>query len=654
MNHLRHAILSFLLLTGTLHSLPAQYETVTQLKARLSTASDSERVYIYSELSKFYLRFSMKTSMEWALRAKALADSLGSDRLRAEALNRIGTVHLIFHNTDKATSYILQALRIREKLKDSIGIAYSYTNLALLYAYNRDYDKAIEYNKRSMEIKKAMGMEEKTGTNINNMGVMYSYKKDRERSLEWAYKTLEFARKYHLVSNIQDSYLNIGSSYHEMKAYDQAEKNYLIAYHMADSLRDTSALVQTLINLSALYIETNEPEKCSRYLHEAEPLVERFGDLQNLSDFYGNLAEYYRMTGHLAKAWAIKKKEIRYADSISAILSSDNIANMHSEFEAEELEYRIKTLEKSRIIKEMVLRKERRTLLALLAFFILIVLIILNVLFAIRKLDRIRHDLHRKNEQLEVANRQLAESEKKLNDMVRTKDKFFSIIAHDLINPFQPLLGLSELLVTDIDRLSDDEIRRYAGMIKESAMRSYNLLSNLLKWTQSQTGRLTYAPEQIYLWDILNEILSFYKENARIKNIHLLNHVDKDVVIYADRELLSAILRNLISNAIKFTGRNGYVKVEARQKGDMVEVIIEDNGIGIEEEKLDKLFDLETATSTKGTENEEGTGLGLILCKEFVEKNGGKIWVESRKGKGSTFHFTVPATPPDQKEKKEA
>ncbi len=621
---------------------------------QLRTATDSEKVYIYSEISKYYLRSSLERSMEWAMKAKSLADSIGSERLRAEALNRIGSVHLIFHNTNKAASYILQALRIREKLKDSAAIAYSYTNLALLYAYNMDYDKAIEYNRRSIAIKKALGLEERIGANLNNMGVMYSYKEDWEKALEWSFKHLNFAKQHHITNSIQDSYLNIGSAYHKMRKLKEAEKYYLLAYHMAGNMQDTSALVQTLINLSGVYLDMHKPYKSYHHLMMVTPIVKEYGELQNLSDYYGNLAEYYRMTGDMRKAWLNKLEEIKYKDSLKVINSSDNLSNLQSEYEAEDLEYRIQSLQKNKIIEEMMLRKERRTIWASLAFFLLVVLLILNVIFAIRRLDRIRHNLDRKNRHLEEANRQLAESEKKLNAMVRTKDKFFSIIAHDLINPFQPLLGLSELLVTDIDRLNDDEIRKYAGMIKESAMRSYNLLSNLLKWTQSQTGRLAYNPENLYLWDILEEILSFYKENARIKNIHLLNHVDKDLVVHADRELLSAILRNLISNAIKFTGRNGYIKVEAHPQGDEVEIRVQDNGIGIDEKKLKKLFELESASSTRGTENEEGSGLGLILCREFVEKNGGRIWAESKKGKGSTFRFTVPAAKSAEKKEEKA
>ncbi len=639
-----------LFLAGTM-TVSAQAFYLDSLNTRLRTANDSEKVYILSDLSRYYMRYSLLTSMKLALEAKNIADSLGSDRLRAEAINRIGSVHYLFHNNEKATAYILQALRMREKLHDSAGIAYSYTNLALIYAANNDFDKAIEYNNKSIELKKKLGLESKIGANYNNMINFYSMKGDLSEALTWGYKTLDFCKEHNQIRSIGDSYLNIGSVYHWMENYKKAEENYLVSLHIADSMNDTSAIIQNLINLSAVYLDLNSPANCYKMLKRAKPLVLKYGDPINIRDFYANLYHYYQKKGEVEKAWENMKKYSAYEDSINSGISLEKITNMQIENKAQELEFQIQTLKRDRIIKEMTLKKERRRILSFLIFFFLLIFLSIYILLSIRKLRTLKKDLSDKNRNLEEANNKLMESEKKLDSMIRTKDKFFSIIAHDLINPFQPLLGLSELLVTDIDKLGDDEIKKYAGLIKESAIRSYNLLSNLLKWTQSQTGRLSYNPDDIYLSEVIEEILSFYKENARIKNIHLLNHVDRDLIVYADRDLLSSVIRNLISNAIKFTGRNGYVKIEAKRTNGFIRVSVEDNGIGISEDKLDKLFELASATSTKGTENEEGSGLGLILCREFIEKSGGEIWVQSKPGKGTTFFFTIPC--PGKKNKKD-
>ena len=648
----KNIFLSFLLFLTGVMSLSGQTSFLDSMNARLRTADDSEKVYLYSKLSLYYLRSSLLTSMNMALRAKAIADSLGSDRLRAEAINRIGTVHYIFHNNEKATAYILQALRIREKIHDSTGIAYSYTNLALIYASNNDFDKALEYNNKSIELKKKLGMDDKLGANYNNMINFYSMKGDLDQALIWGYKTLDFTKKHNQIRSVGDSYLNIGSVYHWMKEYKKAEENYLLSLHIADSLNDTSAIVQSLINLSAVYLDLHDLPNSYKMLKRAEPMVMKYGELSNIRDYYANLYHYYQLNGNMKKAWANMKKYAAYHDSVNSWISLENITNMQIENKAQELSYQIQALQKDRIIKEMTLKKERRRIYAFLGFFFLLILLSVYILAAIRRMNKVKKDLSDKNSNLEEANAKLVESEKKLDSMIRTKDKFFSIIAHDLINPFQPLLGLSELLVTDIDRLSNEEIKKYAGLIKESAIRSFNLLSNLLKWTQSQTGRLSYNPEDIYLSAVVDEIISFYRENARIKKIHLLNHVDKDLIVYADRDLLSSILRNLISNAIKFTGHNGFVKMEAKRTNGYIRVSVEDNGVGISEDKLEKIFDLESATSTKGTENEEGSGLGLILCREFVEKSGGEIWVQSKPGKGSTFFFTIPVSEDQDKKAK--
>lgn len=229
-----------------------------------------------------------------------------------------------------------------------------------------------------------------------------------------------------------------------------------------------------------------------------------------------------------------------------------------------------------------------------------------------------------------------------LNELNQTKDKFFSIIAHDLKNPFVTLLGFSEILLSDFKELQNDEILFYINEMKKSADLSFNLLQNLLQWSRSQTGRIEYHPQLLDLKNIVQENVALVLKSAEKKNINLVLNIKVELIINADQDMINTIIRNLLTNAIKFTHKNGIICIDAISKNGFVELCIKDSGIGMNNETIDKLFRLDVSLSTSGTENETGTGLGLILCKEFVEKHGGKIWATSELGKGSTFFISLP------------
>jgi two-component system sensor histidine kinase/response regulator len=241
-----------------------------------------------------------------------------------------------------------------------------------------------------------------------------------------------------------------------------------------------------------------------------------------------------------------------------------------------------------------------------------------------------------------LAEQALAENEIRLRELNATKDKFFSIIAHDLKSPFNGILGFSNILVGQVEEKNYEGIEEYAQIIQNSSQRAMALLMNLLDWSRSQTGRMEFSPEHIEMLALINEITELLSDSAQQKTIQISRKLPRNVLAFADKDMVCTILRNLISNAIKFTHPGGQVVISAELKPDEILFSVADTGIGIKEEAIGKLFRIEANSSTKGTNNESGTGLGLILCKEFVEKHGGRIWVESEVGKGSTFCFTIP------------
>ncbi|QQS35429.1 MAG: PAS domain S-box protein [Ignavibacteriales bacterium] len=236
----------------------------------------------------------------------------------------------------------------------------------------------------------------------------------------------------------------------------------------------------------------------------------------------------------------------------------------------------------------------------------------------------------------------LLESKIKLQELNASKDKFFSIVAHDLRSPFQGLIGFSNLLLEDYKSLDREEIREFVENINNSTKNLYKLIENLLEWSRIQTGRKEYFPQKIDLYETVDSELKLLSGNAANKNISLENLISNDTRVTADKNMLTSVLENLITNSIKFTNPGGEVKVYNNHLGEMIEVVVEDNGVGIRADDLQKLLRIDQQHSTEGTAQERGTGLGLMLVKEFVEKQGGTIRIESEFGKGTKVFFTLP------------
>lgn len=246
---------------------------------------------------------------------------------------------------------------------------------------------------------------------------------------------------------------------------------------------------------------------------------------------------------------------------------------------------------------------------------------------------------HKKIKQQKETIQKQAEELKLANS---TKDRFFSIIAHDLMSPFNVLIGLSDLLKDNVESYDKEELNTLINSFHTTSIQTYTLLDNLLKWASSQSDHIVFTPETVNIAKSINQAVERAGGQAKQKAVNLFFDDNTNTCnVFADKNMLYTILRNLLSNAIKFTGK-GSISVNVRKATGFCELSITDTGVGMSKEMQSKLFDISKNSSTKGTAGESGTGLGLILCKEFVEKQGGKIWVESEENKGTKFTFTIP------------
>jgi len=267
--------------------------------------------------------------------------------------------------------------------------------------------------------------------------------------------------------------------------------------------------------------------------------------------------------------------------------------------------------------------------------------IITLIIFIYRYLLKARTNklLTAQNQEIFAANQRLTESQRLLSELNATKDKFFSIIAHDLKNPFTSLLSISEMMSKNYNTLDEEDKISSLTSFHRSARRIYELLENLLTWSRSQTGRIEFNPEDFNISNLAVECIKLFILPAEKKGITLQLNAKDNIMAYGDQEMINTVMRNLLDNAIKYSNSGQTVELDIKAEEDLIRVAVRDQGVGIQEVDLNGLFNLASQSVSKGTGGEKGTGLGLIICKEFVEKNGGKLIVKSEPGRGSTFSF---------------
>lgn len=261
----------------------------------------------------------------------------------------------------------------------------------------------------------------------------------------------------------------------------------------------------------------------------------------------------------------------------------------------------------------------------------------------LRNSNILEENLTQKSLEIEKQKNAIEKNKKELEELNATKDKFFTIIAHDLKNPFNTVIGLSELLMERYDTYNEEKIKDFIKQIHKFSKNTYLLLENLLQWAKSQTGRLSIEIEKVDIFTLVTENLNLFKGKAENKGVKLTSNVDIGMYALIDKNMIKTVIRNLISNAIKYTPKGGQVGIKASKKDEFIYVTVFDTGVGIQKENLDKIFKIDSSISTQGTDDETGTGLGLILSREFVEKNRGEISVNSEEEKGSEFTIKLPA-----------
>ena len=556
------------------------------------------------------------TTYEDAIKYFGEADSF---RCAVVYLN-LSTIHSgITGNNELALKYALIALNEFEKIKHPTYLAYCLSNIGIIYDNMEDYDKSIETYKRGLDIVKDSGNQLLITNFLNNLGEDYKKKREYDTAREYYQRSYELNNKIGYAEGIAVTLNNLGEcDYYNgdyQAALDKFEKSYMMLENMGEKIK----LPNSLNNIASAHFKLGNYAQAGI---EAEKAVKLGSEVDATLDIQNGYYTLYLVSDkkndyHKALNYYIKYETIK--DSLTSTNLNDKVAELRNRYEAEQKEKQIALLTQEQKLSDAELAKQETLT------YLLFIIIVLAAVIA--------YILYKKSRERKVINEEL----KELN---HTKDSFFSIIAHDLKGPFNSLLGISEILAEDAEEFTTEEIKKISVELNDNAKNTYMLLENLLQWASNQTGKAAFYPEIIDLNEILSRNVNLYQSMAHNKKINLIIDISGSYMIKADKNMVDTIVRNLLNNAIKFTRENGEVKVYTKFTNDKVSFFVEDNGIGMDEKSISKLFRINERVKSRGTNNEQGTGLGLILTKEFLDKNNGSIEVISEVNKGTTFKVT--------------
>jgi signal transduction histidine kinase len=507
-------------------------------------------------------------------------------------------------NPSKALESFKQAFELRKITNNPITISQTYRSLANAYSDLNSYTQARNYLNKAHDLMDGIGDEIGVADILNELGNLALKENDYDEALlRFQHAALLYGKHFQLDKRGL-CLRKIGEIQTKLGHYTIALENLKLAHSLGERTENEKLVELTLLALHNFHLARGEYREALDYFHQHILMKEMLGSKH-----------------HQESIWQASL-------DLELDKKVEEIKKIENEVESLRTEAKLKSIE----LKQQTLMRN---------FFATVsILVLILALGSVYGYVVIRQ----KNKWLNEANEKLSQSEENLKKMVQTKDKLFSIIAHDLRSPFTALVGLTEVFSHNASQLETKDISDYGSLIHQSSQKLLTLIENLLDWSRSQTGKIKLEPLRISLDKLTNEIINIHSLQANTKSITLKNTIPNDIVVYADYEMLSAVLRNLVSNAIKFTQENGSVELKAHRNDNNIIIKIIDNGVGISPENLKKLFKLEESFSTQGTDQESGTGLGLIVCKEFIEKNGGKISVESEVNEGTTFTISLPAS----------
>ena len=597
-----------------------------------SAEANYYRALIYSNKNDYYNALDNYTKSRNFY--AQLNDTLGI----AKVSNSIGLIEIKRGNYSTGLKNSLAAIEVFEKrnLKDELSKAYN--NLAEAYQQTHQIEKALEFNEKALKVRTQLG--DSTGMKVStkNIAMLYSQRKEHRKAIEFYEQALDLLDPKTDQNLRGDILPRIGYEYLQFREYDKATEYLLEGLQYNRQTNNQEGILMSLNAIGNLNIEQNKLKLAEIQLAEALEIAEQINNKTELLKNYRLQITLDSTRGYYQNAFNWQRKYFNLKESISAEKQPQSLDLVDDNAVESIIDSTINDINSQNNANDQVDQKFEITT-YLLGIGLLIALISLFVTgIQYNKAKQAQIGLEAKNKQLAEHNSVILEQTQHLEEINKVKDRLFSIVSHDLKDSISSIKGFLDLLKED--SISKEEFNELIPELSENANNASLLLYNLLNWSKSQMQNLEPKPELFNVQEVFQTKISLIEQKAEQKRLAVIDESQRDYV-YADRSMIEIVIQNLLTNAVKFSRVGDVITVTSQDFGDKIRLSVEDTGVGISKENIDKLFKNDAFT-TIGTKNEKGTGLGLTICKELVELNNGKIWVESTPNVGSKFFVELP------------
>lgn len=614
--------------------------------------ADADTAFINSLIDKYWLlrKSSQVNALNQAHEVIAVSEKANYKVGIAQGKQLAGITLRQMGRHEEALRAQFVALRLFTELQDVNEQVYCLNNIGVIFKDLEQYAQALKYYEEALELRNKLESEKPITITLHAVGELYRLIGNSIQAEAYIKEALELNTKINDEKGKAVNYGTLSNIYYDLneadRAYIFANKAYQYNLENADSI----GLIYSSKQLAQVYLLQNKLDESLKMAMQAERLNEALGREVLKLDIKELLVDIYSARGELAEAIELQRDlsnmKLRQQDQ----RLQRQLLNLDMNYRLERREQQINLLEES--------RSEQQKLVFVLLSSLVMVLVLAGVAMSLyRKARRVNRSLAEKNKLVEDLNESLhqqteeiatqrddlAEKTKLLEETNSSKNRFFSIISHDVKGPLNSIKAITSMLDKHIEALSKEDISRFGRELNDTTIHLYKLLENLLLWSQAEAGAMVLEKKLLSLNQLAHDVVGVLAPTARQKGIDLENTIAEGLHAIGDENTVATVLRNLVNNAIKFTPRQGSVTVGAELNEQKEAVLfVTDTGLGMNQQQMDNLFQLEKKSSTKGTEDEKGTGMGLLISQDFVQMNNGKIWVESKEGKGSTFYFTLP------------
>lgn len=583
-------------------------------------------------------------------KSKELFNSLNDTLSVAKVNNSIGLIEIKRGNYNKGLQFSLAAIEELEKRNLVKELNLSYSNLAKAYYNINLHEKALEFYLKALKVQLELGNDKAINESHSKLAELYSNKKEHRKAIEYYEKVLENNESNN--DSIKGSvYPKLGGEYLMFNDYTKATKYLVQGYNVNTRTKNKLGLLLSLNNLGELNLKQGRLKIAEKQLVDAGEIAKSLGNKTELLRHYKLMKSLDSIRNRFDKAFEWQREYYELDNSLKeaevvTVINDNTPVDVPVNSNINNAPQNITSKNKSTVIDDTEIKKKSEKykflLYGLLAA--LIVVTVLLILVYLKRNNNIKYmqELEEKNVKVQIQNDAFSEQTKHLENVNNVKDKLFSIVSHDLKDSLSSINGFIDLLKDG--SLSREEFDNLIPELSENANNASLLLFNLLNWSKSQMQSLEPKPSLFDIQEVFENKVKLVEQRMQSKGIELVDHSLRDFA-YADRSMFEIVVQNLLANALKFCKNGDTITISNHISNGTCIVSIADTGIGISKENQKKLFGDNTFT-TMGTDNEKGTGLGLSICKELVDLNQGKIWVESTKGEGSTFYVQLPKSKP--------